>query len=598
MSAIPVAVQPVPMGRSVRIGLIAGAVSVYLCAVGIVGGFEGRNVVTGVVRLGRAMLILVAVAAGYALARPRRDESGQLIRTPLGSAVAGGATAGAVTGAALGALLLFIDNVEQGVFVALGRGLAELLSLGQSAPVGALLLVIGTAALGAIGGGLALLPATLRRPLLVGVAAVIGMSLAEPLLSPIFSELNLESGWLFESGGLAVTGAVVVFLVAAGISYLRAREGTAVRDRLARLPTAGLTSLRIVGVLVVLAILAVLPLLVGGFVSLVLTFVGLYVLLGLGLNIVVGYAGLLDLGYVAFFAVGAYTTAVLTSTESFLVTDEATRFAEAGAMGFWLALPIVVVVAVIIGLLIGAPVLRLRGDYLAIVTLGFGEIVRTLVLSDWLSPWLGGAQGVIQIPPVPPEAADFRDPQRLYYLILFFSLVAAYISYRLADSRVGRAWAAMREDEPVAEAMGVSVIKYKLLAFAMGAAIGCLGGAFFATLLGSIFPASFSLQVSINVLAVLVLGGMGSIPGVLVGSFVLVGLPELLREFREFRLLIFGAVLVAIMILKPEGLLPNVRRRRELHVEELEEEQYERRVGDEETGAPVLKASPNPEPPS
>jgi branched-chain amino acid transport system permease protein len=306
---------------------------------------------------------------------------------------------------------------------------------------------------------------------------------------------------------------------------------------------------------------------------------------------VVGYAGLLDLGYVAFFAVGAYTTAILTSTSSFLVTDEKVQFAEEPFTIFWVALPIVVIVAVIIGLLIGAPVLRLRGDYLAIVTLGFGEIVRTLVLSDWLEPWLGGAQGITQIRDIPPEAFEFRDPERLFYVIIAFCFLAAYVSYRLADSRVGRAWAAMREDESVAEAMGVSVIKYKLLAFAMGAAIGCLGGAFFAAQIGSIFPNTFSLLVSINVLAVLVLGGMGSIPGVVIGSFVLVGLPELLREFREFRLLIFGAVLVTIMILKPEGLLPNVRRRRELHVEELEEEQYERRTGDVETGAPVVSGA-------
>jgi branched-chain amino acid transport system permease protein len=160
----------------------------------------------------------------------------------------------------------------------------------------------------------------------------------------------------------------------------------------------------------------------------------------------------------------------------------------------------------------------------------------------------------------------------------------------LQGSRVGRAWAAMREDESVAEAMGISVIKYKLLAFGMGAAVGCLGGAFFAAQIGSIFPNTFALQVSINVLAILVLGGMGSIPGVVIGSFVLVGLPDLLREFAEFRLLIFGAILVSIMVLRPEGLLPNVRRRRELHAEEAEEEMYEQRVGDVAETEPQVTA--------
>jgi branched-chain amino acid transport system permease protein len=175
-------------------------------------------------------------------------------------------------------------------------------------------------------------------------------------------------------------------------------------------------------------------------------------------------------------------------------------------------------------------------------------------------------------------------------LIVGFCLLAAFISYRLSDSRVGRAWIAMREDEQVAEAMGVSVIKYKLLAFAIGAGIACLGGAFFAVQLGSIFPHSFGLLVSINVLAVIILGGMGSIPGVVVGALVLVGLPEALREFQEFRLLLYGAILIAIMILRPEGLIPSKRRQFELHEEELLEEQFAHRTG-EDTGAPVVAAA-------
>ena len=330
-------------------------------------------------------------------------------------------------------------------------------------------------------------------------------------------------------------------------------------------------------------IFLILPPIAGPFISDVLGTVGLYILLGLGLNIVVGYAGLLDLGYVAFFAVGAYAMAIFTSRASFLVVEtgggvQNLNYAEQGwTTNFWFALPLVVIIAVISGVLIGAPVLRLRGDYLAIVTLGFGEIIRTLVLSDWLAKWLGGAQGIIQIPAIrPPEALNLRDPERIYYVIFIFALVAAWISFRLVESRVGRAWAAMREDESVAEAMGISVIKYKLLAFAMGAGIGCLGGTFFAAKIGSIFPNSFHLLVSINVLAVIVLGGMGSIPGVVVGALVLVGLPELLREFAEYRLLLYGAILVAIMIYKPEGLIPNRRRLQELHVQESEEDQYER----------------------
>jgi branched-chain amino acid transport system permease protein len=213
----------------------------------------------------------------------------------------------------------------------------------------------------------------------------------------------------------------------------------------------------------------------------------------------------------------------------------------------------------------------LRGDYLAIVTLGFGEIIRVLILSDWLKPIFGGPQGITEVDDVPALGADTNDPRVLYYLIIVFALIAYFIATRLKDSRVGRAWAAMREDEDIAEGMGVSVIKYKLLAFAMGAAVGCLGGAFFPAKLGVANPGSFTLIVSINVLAVVVLGGIGSIPGVVVGSAILVGLPELLREFGEYRLHIYGAILIAIMILKPEGLIPDKRRALELHAKETHE---------------------------
>ena len=563
--------------RAVSAGLIGGVVGVYLSAVGIIGRFDERNIITGVIQMGRTLLVLIPILGGAIVIRRLQDADKRWPR-----AAVLGAVTGAMSGLVIGLFLIFIDTFSvQSIFVSLGPRLVQSLAFGfeETPVVGAIVLVIGGAALAALGATLAALPRAYRRPIAIAFVAMLVVSLAEPLLSVILAGLNLETGWLYESGGLAISGAVLVLVAATAIVLFRDRRGDEIRERVERLPTEQRRRMRAVVIVLIVAVLAVLPMIVGRFVSDVLGNVGLYVLLGLGLNIVVGYAGLLDLGYVAFFAVGAYTTAILTSTESFLVTDEVTRFAESGPTNFWVALPITVVVAVVIGVLIGAPVLRLRGDYLAIVTLGFGEIVRTLVLSDWLSPWLGGAQGIIQVPAAPPETLDFRDPERLYYLILAFGLLAAYVCARLVGSRVGRAWAAMREDESVAEAMGISVVKYKLLAFAMGAAVGCLGGAFFAAKIGSVFPNSFALLVSINVLAVLVLGGMGSIPGVVVGSFVLVGLPDLLREFAEFRLLIFGAVLVAIMVLRPEGLLPNVRRRRELHEEEVEEEQFEERVG-------------------
>jgi branched-chain amino acid transport system permease protein len=277
----------------------------------------------------------------------------------------------------------------------------------------------------------------------------------------------------------------------------------------------------------------------------------------LGLNIVVGFAGLLDLGYVAFFAIGAYTMAVLTSPELGFFH-----------FSFWGALPFTIIMGVLSGVILGVPVLKMRGDYLAIATLGFGEIIRILVLSDFLRPWLGGAQGVGKIPKASIAGFEFAGPQQIYYLILAGCFLVAFISLRLRDSRLGRAWMAVREDEDVAQAMGINLVATKLLAFATGAAFSALSGAIFASKLSSVYPHSFNVMISINVICLIIVGGMGSIPGVIVGSIALVGLPELLREFAEYRLLVYGAALVAMMILKPEGLWPSEIRRRELHGEE------------------------------
>ena len=344
-----------------------------------------------------------------------------------------------------------------------------------------------------------------------------------------------------------------------GSIYLWSRRGPAARARYEQVPADRRRLIKI-GLYIGLAILLlVLPQIVGRRVSEILGTIGIYVLLGLGLNIVVGFAGLLDLGYVAFYAVGAYATAMLTSPASPAISPE---------LSFWAALPIVILVAAVVGLFVGAPVLRLRGDYLAIVTLGFGEIAREIFKSSWAQPVTGGAQGILSIPPPLPFT---RDPQVIYYPILFFCILAAIAAASLASSRVGRAWNAMREDESVAEATGVNTTYYKLLAFGLGAAFGCLAGAFFAAKIGVIYPDSFSILVSINALALIILGGMGNIWGVIIGALVLVGLPEFLREFSEYRLLIYGAVLVAMMLLRPEGLLPSRTRKAELHGEDEDE---------------------------
>jgi branched-chain amino acid transport system permease protein len=291
-------------------------------------------------------------------------------------------------------------------------------------------------------------------------------------------------------------------------------------------------------------------------------------MMGLGLNIEIGLAGLLDLGFVGFFAIGAYTAALLTSTSEIGL---ASVFAGGGTgemfTSFWLAIPVAIIVAGMAGVFLGIPVLRMRGDYLAIVTLGFAEIIRILVLSDFLRPILGGAQGILNIPKPSLTLLNFtiKDPQHFYYLIIIGCVIIAFVAWRLQYSRVGRNWMAMREDEDVAEAMGINLIASKLLAFGIGAAFAGLSGAIFASQVGSVFPHSFALLVSINVVCIVIIGGVGSIPGVVVGSLVLVGMPELLREFAEFRLLIYGALLVVMMLVKPEGLWPSEVRKRELH---------------------------------
>jgi branched-chain amino acid transport system permease protein len=210
----------------------------------------------------------------------------------------------------------------------------------------------------------------------------------------------------------------------------------------------------------------------------------------------------------------------------------------------------------------------MRGDYLAIATLGFGEIIRILVLSDFLRPWLGGAQGAGGIPKPSILGYQFSTPQQIYYLILAGCILVVFISLRLKESRLGRAWMAIREDEDVAQAMGINLVATKLLAFATGAGFSALSGAIFASKLGSVYPHSFSVFISIFVICLIIVGGMGSIPGVIVGAAALVGLPELLREFAEYRMLVYGAALVAMMILRPEGLWPEAKHKIELRAEE------------------------------
>ena len=563
---------------AVRVGAIAGICMVFVITIGFVEAVARREVIRDVLSLSTVLLIMVGVIIGVIGARTAARES----EPTLSTALMGGVIVGAVAGAIIAAYAVLADSVDlREVFTNLSPAAIETVTFGQGIGVGAVILTVGGAVLGALGATLRLLPPLPTRMVITAGLAVIVLSIMEQVFRVMLSELGLgDVGAIFYSGGaLTVQGAVIIALVTAALVWLARARRSPVRTQLARVTGRPDRRTSLILYAIVGAALLILPQVVGRFPSDVLGTAGLYILLGLGLNIVVGYAGLLDLGYVAFYAIGSYSIAMLTSPQSFLALE----------LNFWLVLPIVILVAAIAGIVIGAPVLRLRGDYLAIVTLGFGEIVRLLFLSDWLKEFTNAGQGILGIPPPALPGLEFpgRDPQEIYYPILLACVLAAFVAYRLANSRVGRAWNAMREDESVAEATGINTTNYKLLAFALGAVFGCLSGALFAAKIGSIFPHSFEILVSITALAVIILGGMGSIPGVVVGGLVLVGLPEFLREFDEYRLLVYGAVLVAMMLLRPEGLVPSATRQRELHESDDPDDQYEADAG-VETGEPAI----------
>jgi len=272
----------------------------------------------------------------------------------------------------------------------------------------------------------------------------------------------------------------------------------------------------------------------------------MYVVLGLGLNIVVGLAGLLDLGFVAFYAVGAYTYALLNL-----------HF----GLGFWTVLPIGGLIAATFGILLGFPVLRLRGDYLAIVTLGFGEIIR-LILENW-GQFSKGPSGISNISRPGFFGIEFNLQSSIiytYYLMVLLVLVTIFVVNRLQDSRLGRAWIALREDEIACQAMGVDKRKTKLVAFSLGAFWAGIMGVMFAAKTTFVNPASFTFLESAIILSIVVLGGMGSIVGVLFGALILILMPEYLRALSQYRMLAFGAILVCMMVFRPQGLISNIRR--------------------------------------
>jgi branched-chain amino acid transport system permease protein len=540
-----------PLKRSISIGLIFGGVSVYLALVGVYLTFHRSWLLVDILTLGQGLLLAVPFLAGIQVARgiPSVGQGSLVVHVVLTGLIVGLLTACLIP-------IIALTHLRT-MFIALSPQLLSILTFGLT-PLegGGVLIAVST--LATIAGAYFVNTApVLRRPVSVGLAAVAFFGLFQELLQLILrgggGAFTFVSRRLFQYGGLTATGAAVVFICTALTAVIWASLREPVMARYRQLPTKTARGIRITTIAVGLAAIILFPLIGGPVVAQVFLLAGLYVLMGMGLNVEVGLAGLLDLGFVAFFAIGAYTIGLLTADSPHALAH----------LSFWTAIPIAVAASVLFGVLFGIPVLGIRGDYLAIATLGIGEIVRLLVLSDFAEPLLGGAQGILNIPS--PTIGDIwlADPTRLYLLTVVAIAVAAYFAWRVQDSPLGRTWTAIRDDEDAARALGINLVKTKLLAYGIGAAFAGLAGAIFAVMLTSIFPHSFQLLISINILALIIVGGLGSLGGVIVGALVLIGLPELLREFGEYRFLLYGAVIVAMMRLKPEGLWPAKARRRE-----------------------------------
>ena len=296
-------------------------------------------------------------------------------------------------------------------------------------------------------------------------------------------------------------------------------------------------------VALILAFLLILPFFLNDYYRDIMTLTCIYIVLALGLNIIVGQAGLLNLGYVAFYAIGAYTYAILSTKLG---------------LSFWPGLAAGAATAAFFAVVLGSPTLRLRGDYFAIVTLGLGEITR-IILNNWDS-MTGGPNGISQVGRPMLAGYVFHTTYDFYYLILLMVIGTVFAMKRIMASRIGRAWIAIREDEIAAEAMGINTFRLKLLAFVLGSAWAGLTGVFFAAKMAFVSPESFTFFESVMILCMVVLGGMGSIPGIILGALLLITLPEIFRDFQDYRMLAFGGALVLMMVFRPQGLLGSVKK--------------------------------------
>ena len=537
-------------------GLISFGIIAYLAVLGVPNQLGGAVVVA----FGVVMLLLAFV---FFRDRPGRPQT-------TGQVAAKGVVAGLIAGALTGAGVALVADLQRRNVQVIDL-FAQLLPEWTEALTG-----VGREELRA---GESVVPAAARLAAVIAAGGLVG-GLATRLTTsqPAADERGFWEGQTGRSIRLGLPAGLFVFFVLLStdavtlggpdenlIGLLIAFafiSVTLIAFRAARFDRGRIISALTSGLMV-----AALPLFTDQFQDAVLGKVAIFFVVGIGLNIVVGYAGLLDLGYIGFFAVGAYAFGLLSAPESSIVLS----LEAFGGVQFWAGVPIAIGFGILMGLFIGLPVLRLRGDYLAIVTLGFGQIVRILLVNLEST---GGPGGVLNVPPPIVFGVDFGDPQRIFYLALVASGLAAFVSVRLRDSRVGRAWVAMREDQDVAQAMGVNVVAAKLFAFATGAAFAGGAGALYAAQQVNIFPDNFRLEVSIAILSAVIIGGLGSVGGVVLGSIALIGLPELLRGVDEFRIVAFGALLVIMMIVRPEGLLPEARRSFELHETDREQDAW------------------------
>ena len=590
------------------LGLLAGGLVLYAGAVGMIALFHEREIIDDFITLGQLILFIAPFLAALAISRQLREQGEGMAAVVGGGAITGFLTAlpsiimllfnsddfrflldyslrlmpfavasyvawrahrhgsgayqtlgvwlltAALVGVVTGSLALIFDvkGDLRSVLVNIDRDWVEVITFDRRQELLSGILVYGLVSVGAgaVGAVFYIIPATPRKALFYGLSATLLVGVFGETARLVLQE-NLDRDVLsaiFRRDTIRQSPALILFAVSTIFGLLWARFGQRIRADVEDRVSVEHPKTRAIGAIILIAILLALPWTVGRTLSDVAVTIGLFVLMGLGLNIAIGLAGLLDLGYVTNYAVGAYILAVLTSIGPLGLFK--------GTFTFWMVIPIALLAAMTAGFIFAVPVLRMRGDYLAIATLGFGEIIGKLANSDWLKPLIGGAQGVQAIPKPIFFGLEMKNPEELYYIVLVACLVTLFVSVRLNNSRTGRQWMAIREDEDVATAMGIDTARAKLLAFTLSAATGGVAGAIFAAKVGTVFPNSFTVFISINVLSLIIVGGIASNPGIVVGAIVLIGMPELLREFSDFRFLLYGVLLIIMMIKRPQGLIP------------------------------------------